>query len=81
VAAGETSWHGYACTVIEWARSRGLPVKVAPQAIAPVPSSAYATAARRPLNSRLNTQRLQRAFGLRMPAWQSGVVRMLCEAR
>lgn len=80
VASGETSWHGYACTVIEWARSHGLPVKVAPEAIVPVPSSAYATAARRPLNSRLNTGRIQRAFGLHMPEWHIGVLRMLQEA-
>ncbi len=53
VAAGETSWFGYARFVIEWARAHGLPVKVAAEAIKPVPSSAYPSAARRPLNSRL----------------------------
>jgi len=78
-AGGETSWFGYARLVIEWARARGLPVRVAPSAIEPVPSSAYPTAAKRPLNSRLDTGRLQRAFGLRMPAWQPGVLRMLAE--
>jgi dTDP-4-dehydrorhamnose reductase len=45
-----------------------------------VSSSAYATSARRPLNSRLDTQRLQRTFGLTMPHWKSGVLRMLAEA-
>jgi dTDP-4-dehydrorhamnose reductase len=44
-----------------------------------VPSSAYATAARRPLNSRLATAKLQHAFGLRLPPWQAGVERMLRE--
>ena len=42
VAAGETSWHGYACRVIEAARAAGLPVKVAREAIAAVPSSEFA---------------------------------------
>jgi len=79
VAAGETSWHGYAKLVIEWARARGLPVRVAPERIVAVPSSAYPLPARRPLNSRLDTQRLQRAFGLTMPPWQPGVQRMLAE--
>jgi dTDP-4-dehydrorhamnose reductase len=79
VAGGETSWHGYAQYVIEWARNSGRPVKVAPEAIEPVPTSAYVTAARRPLNSRLETSRLQRTFGLRMPHWQAGVHRMLSE--
>jgi len=37
-AAGETSWHGYACHVIEWARAHGHPVKTPPEAIRAVPS-------------------------------------------
>ena len=79
VTAGETSWHGYARFVIEWARAHGQPVKVAPEAIHAVPTSAYPTSARRPLNSRLSTARLQSAFGLRLPPWQTGVERMLAE--
>ena len=79
VAAGETSWHGYARFVIDWARAQGLPVSVAPERMVAVPSNAYPTAARRPLNSRLDTQRLQQTFGLKMPQWQPGVLRMLAE--
>ncbi len=78
-AAGETSWHGYACHVIEWARARGHPVKPAPDAVRPTPSGAYPTPARRPLNSRLDCRRLQRTFGLNLPPWQAGVERMLAE--
>ena len=80
VAAGETSWHGYASFVIDWARANGLPLKVAPGAIEPVPTTAFPTPARRPLNSRLSTRRLEQAFGLVMPPWQDGVERMLTEA-
>jgi dTDP-4-dehydrorhamnose reductase len=79
VAAGETSWHGYARHVIEWARARGHPVKVAPFAIRPIPTADYPTPARRPLNSRLATDRLQRTFDLVLPPWQAGVERMLAE--
>ena len=79
VAAGHTSWHGYARFVIEWARSHGHPVKVAPDAIRPTPTSSYPTPARRPLNSRLDTARLRAAFGLNLPPWQAGVERMLRE--
>ena len=80
VAAGQTSWYGYARFVIEWARAHGLPVKVAAEAIRAVPSSAYPTPAPRPLNSRLATDKLRRAFGLTLPQWQSGVERMLSQA-
>jgi len=79
VAAGETHWHGYARHVIETARARGKPVRVEPDAIEAVPSSAFATPARRPLNSRLSCAKLEQAFGLTMPPWQRGVDRMLAE--
>jgi dTDP-4-dehydrorhamnose reductase len=76
-ADGETSWHAYATFVIEWARARGLPLKV--QTVEPVPTSAWPAAARRPLNSRLDTRKLRRTFDLVLPPWQAGVARMLEE--
>ncbi|HOX67833.1 MAG TPA: dTDP-4-dehydrorhamnose reductase [Burkholderiaceae bacterium] len=78
-AAGETSWHGYAQFVIEWARARGQAIQVAPDKIAAIPTSAYPTPAQRPLNSRLGTRKLQSAFGVTLPHWQQGVQRMLTE--
>jgi dTDP-4-dehydrorhamnose reductase len=47
--------------------------------IAPVPTRAFPTPAKRPLNSRLNTHKLQQAFGLTLPHWQRGVDRLLAE--
>ena len=79
VAGGETSWHGYARHVIEWARASGRPVKVTADAVRPIATSQYPTPATRPLNSRLDTRRLQQAFGLTLPHWQQGVDRMLRE--
>ena len=78
-AGGQTSWHGYATHVIEQARALrpDLPLKV--REIQPVLSSAFASAARRPLNSRLDTRRLQTAFEVSLPPWQQGVDRMLTE--
>lgn len=78
-AAGHTSWHAYAVHVIEQARAQGRPIRVAREAIEAVPTSAFPTPARRPGNSRLNTRKLQDTFDLRLPAWQSGVDRMLAE--
>jgi dTDP-4-dehydrorhamnose reductase len=78
-AAGETSWHGYARFVIEWARAHGQAVRVRPDAIEAVPSSAYPTPAARPHNSRLDTRKLQTAFGLTLPPWQVGAERLLAE--
>ena len=79
VAGGETSWHGYARHVIEFARAAGQPIKVAPENIVAVPTSAFPTPAKRPGNSRMNTEKLRSSFGLALPSWQAGVERMLTE--
>lgn len=76
-AAGEVSWYGYASHVIAFAQANGE--KLAVTAINPIDTSAYPTPARRPLNSRLNTQKLRDNFSLHLPDWQSGVTRMLRE--
>jgi len=54
-------------------------VKVAPGAIEAVPTSAFPTPAKRPLNSRLDTARLRSRFGVVLPDWRQGVDRMLTE--
>ncbi len=79
VASGETTWHGYARYVLEQAAILGLPLKATADKVAPTSTASYPTAAQRPLNSRLDTRKLQTAFGLRLPPWQDGVKRMLIE--
>lgn len=76
-AAGEVSWHGYASHVIDFARASGEELAVT--MVNPIDTTAYPTPARRPLNSRLNTQKLRDNFSLHLPDWQSGVTRMLRE--
>ncbi|MBV4485758.1 dTDP-4-dehydrorhamnose reductase [Pseudomonas sp. SWRI153] len=76
-AAGEVSWHGYACHVIDFAKAQGEELAVT--TVNPIETTAYPTPARRPLNSRLNTQKLRDNFSLHLPDWQSGVTRMLRE--
>lgn len=78
-AGGETSWHGYARFVLEAAHKAGVKLKVPPHQVLPIPSSAYPVPARRPHNSRMNTDKLRITFGLTLPPWQQGVARMLAE--
>jgi len=78
-AAGETTWNGYARHVLAFAHQHGVALRATPQAVDPVPTSAFPTPARRPHNSRLDTSRLREAFGLQLPPWQAGVERMLRE--
>ncbi|HSV54899.1 MAG TPA: dTDP-4-dehydrorhamnose reductase [Burkholderiaceae bacterium] len=78
-ASGSTSWHGYARAVIAHALRAGIPLKATPETVVAVPTSSFPTPARRPLNSRLNTAKLQTRFHLALPPWQLGVARMLTE--
>ncbi len=79
VASGYTSWHGYAAFVIAHARRAGVALKTSENAINTIATNDYYTPARRPVNSRLSTTKLQAAFNLHLPPWQHGVARMLTE--
>ena len=76
-AGGEVSWYDYARDVIGFAKDVGEELAVS--TVNPIDTTAYSTPARRPLNSRLNTQKLRDTFSLHLPDWQSGVIRMLRE--
>ena len=78
LAAAQTcSWHGYALHVIERAKGLRPDWTWAVKEVAAVDSSAFASAAKRPLNSRLDTSRLRETFGLNLPPWQFGVDQFL----
>ena len=70
-AAGETSWHGFACAIVEGLRARGVSLAVAQ--VVPIRTEDYPTLAKRPRNSRLDLTRLRQVFGLTTPTWQSAL--------
>lgn len=72
-ADGETSWHGYAQYVITLAEQAGMMLKIKATDVKGIPSSDYPTPAKRPANSRLNTEKLKAVFDLQLPNWQDGV--------
>ena len=78
-AAGETTWFEYAKHVLAKVKCAQAAPEIIAKNILSVTTSAFPTAAQRPLNSRLNTAKFQQAFGLRIPPWQEGVARMLAE--
>lgn len=78
-AGGETTWHGYAVHVIERANRTQRPLKLTPDAIRAVPTSALPSPAQRPANSRLATTKFRDTFGLVLPDWRVGVNRTLDE--
>jgi dTDP-4-dehydrorhamnose reductase len=70
-AAGETTWHGFACAIFEEAAHDGA----VPPVIEPITTADWPTPAKRPPDSRLDCTKLARVFGLRLPQWQDGVRR------
>jgi len=54
-------------------------LKVRAEQVNPLTTDAYPTPAKRPANSRLDTNKLQKAFALTLPDWRLGVARMLTE--
>jgi dTDP-4-dehydrorhamnose reductase len=69
--SGETSWHGFACAIVEGLRKRN--VELAVGSVTAIPTHEFPTKALRPLNSRLDMSRLERVLGVRMPSWQDAL--------
>lgn len=76
-AAGETSWHGLACHVVNRALANGVMLKLDARQIHAIPTEAYPLPAKRPKNSRLDTSALSSALGLQLPDWTIHVDRVV----
>ncbi len=68
-AQGETSWFGFAEAIAQQLRAEGK----ACAELEAIPSSAYPTPAKRPLNSRLDCDRLQQQWHVSQPQWQDAL--------
>ncbi|TLP74725.1 dTDP-4-dehydrorhamnose reductase [Pseudomonas nitroreducens] len=79
VASGETSWHGFARFVIGKAIELGVPLKAAPECVMPIGSADYPLPAKRPSNSRLDNDKIQRTFDVTLPQWEYHAARMIKE--
>lgn len=71
-SAGETSWHGFAQMIVDYVRQQGNQI-LKNRIINPIPTKDYPLPAKRPVNSRLSTDRLEQHFGLKMPAWDQAL--------
>ncbi|MDO9359092.1 MAG: dTDP-4-dehydrorhamnose reductase [Polaromonas sp.] len=80
-AAGQTSWHAYACFVIDSARRAGWELKATPAAVKALTSDELRTVAERPKNSVLDTRKFQSVFRTVPPDWRDGVKRMIARLK
>ncbi|KPP97792.1 dTDP-4-dehydrorhamnose reductase [Marinobacter sp. HL-58] len=69
--AGETSWQGFAEEIF---RQAGITTKTNP-----IPTSDYPTPATRPLNSRMDTTKLETALNIQLPDWRNQLALTLNE--
>ncbi|MDA9980721.1 dTDP-4-dehydrorhamnose reductase [Pelagibacterales bacterium] len=76
-ASGKTNWYEYACYLIEKSRNIEKVINVNPVSIIPISSSEKTTGAKRPVNSILDTNKIQRVFSLSLPSWQEGLDHIL----
>lgn len=74
--SGETTWAGIAEAVREYLR---LQHSLEPPEITPIATAEYPTPAKRPLNSRLNCDKLYETFGIRLPHWRISLAQTLTE--
>jgi dTDP-4-dehydrorhamnose reductase len=76
---GETNWYAYASLISNEAMQLNLKLTCTPDKIHSILTSEYPTAAKRPLNSRLNCDKIKKTFMLELPHWESEVKRVLRE--
>lgn len=72
---GFCSWYEYANHLFNIARQLEFELNI--QTINPISTNDYPTIAKRPLNSRLNTDKLTTTFNLSLPHWQFGIDHVL----
>lgn len=67
---GETTWFEFAKEIF---RTAPLKCQLKVQRVDPIPSSAYPTPAKRPLNSTLSKEKIKQVFGVTLPSWEEGL--------
>lgn len=78
-ADGETSWHGYAQHIVRQLAALDFQLSLKTNAILEVATSGHPSAARRPANSRLNTNKIREKFNIALPLWHEAVDQCLTE--
>ena len=72
---GWTTWHGFAEAIFEEAARYGAPMP----SVDPIRTEDWPSPVRRPADSRLACNKLERVFGLRLPPWRESLARTIAE--
>ncbi len=74
---GETSWHGFAQEIFALLANMQIDYPLQVRSINKINTAEYPTPAKRPLNSRLNTDLFEQHFALTLPTWQDALKRCM----
>ncbi len=72
-AGGRTNWHQYTEEIIRLAREYDAALAAKPLDIRAIATHEYPVPAKRPANSVLANDKIDRAFGIRLPEWQDSL--------
>ena len=76
---GETTWHGVATAALRAAEARGVTLRCPPERVVAISMSEFPTPARRPSNSRLCIERIERALDVVLPHWHDPLADVVAE--
>jgi dTDP-4-dehydrorhamnose reductase len=76
-SSGDTDWFHYARFIVDEAMRLGLKTTMTSKDIKPISSDLYPTLAKRPMNSRLYTDKITKTFMLELPHWEEEVKKIL----
>jgi dTDP-4-dehydrorhamnose reductase len=68
-ASGQTSWHGFAQSIIDLMPEAGRKVRT----VEPITTAEYPAPAKRPAYSVLSCEKLKNTFGIQLPDWQESL--------
>ncbi len=71
------SWHGFAQSVFDEAKHQGISLKI--QNLNAIASKDYPTLTRRPANSALNCEKLERTFDVTLKSWRESLSEVIKE--
>ena len=78
-SSGDTDWFHFACFIVDEAIRLGLKTTMTSKDIKPISNDLYPTLAKRPMNSRLYTDKITKIFMLELPHWEEEVKKVLKE--
>ena len=80
-ASGSASRYELARFIVSEALAAGAQLKLAPDAIHPIPASAWPSKVRRPSNSVFDTTVFESIFNVHLPPWQEGIRQLITTLR